>query len=151
MAGSETDIPDLILLAREAHQESRFSYIPFSEEKVRRIALRAFQDKKRHAVMIARKSSEPVGFVYCSVGEYHIGTDVLLTTIHNLNVLKNARANLSSGKIAFGLLRGVETWSEALGSKETLLHISSGVDLARAHRFAKHAGFQFLGGSYAKK
>ncbi|UWQ09115.1 hypothetical protein K3X41_05875 [Aliiroseovarius crassostreae] len=103
------DIPKLVDLARDAHAESRFSYIPFSADKIRKIAERATEDEKRHAVMLAEKDCVPVGFAYCSVGEYHIGTDVLRTTIHNINVSRDVRMTLSGGRVAMGLFRGIET------------------------------------------
>lgn len=150
LAKDKSDLPAIVALAREAHEESRFSYIPFSEAKVRKIALGAFKDQKRHAVMLATKGDTPVGFVYCSAGEYHIGEGVLLTTIHNMNVSRAVRSSLSGGKIAMGLFKGVETWSQARGVKETLFHVTSGIDLARAHKLAKRIGYKFVGGSYVK-
>lgn len=148
LADSDQDIPILVDLARYAHLESRFRDIPFSEMKVERIARRAMDDTSRHAVMLGYKNGEAIGMLYCSIGEYHIGTDVLLTTIHNLNVRVDKRMALSGGKVALGLLRGVRSWSKARGASEILLHVTSGVDLARVHKFAKHEGFQFVGGSY---
>ena len=78
-----------------------------------------------------------VGFVYCAVDEYHIGSDILLTTIHNMNVSRTVRSSLSGGQIALGLFRGVETWSQARGAKEILFHVTSDVHLAQAHKLAK--------------
>lgn len=150
MAIKKSDLPAIVALAREAHEESRFGYIPFSDKKVRKIAMAAFKDQKRHAVMLALKNKIPVGFLYCSVGEYHIGTGVLLTTIHNMNVSRSIRASLSGGRVALGLFKGVETWSKARGAKEILFHVTSDVDLARAHKLAKRIGYKFVGGSYAK-
>ncbi|UWP90182.1 hypothetical protein [Aliiroseovarius crassostreae] len=144
------DIPKIVDLAREAHAESRVGYIPFSAEKVQKIALTAISDDKRHAVMLAEKHGVPVGAAYCSVGEYYIGTDVLLTTIHNINVSRDVRMTLSGGRVAMGLFRGIETWSQARGAQEILFHVTSDIDLARAHKLAKRMGFQFIGGSYAK-
>ena len=100
--------------------------------------------------MIAEKHGQAVGFVYCSVGEYHIGSDVLLTTIHNMNVFRTVRSSLSGGKIALGLFRGVETWSQARKAKEILFRVTSDVNLAQAHRLAKRIGYKFVGGSYVK-
>ncbi len=91
VVSDRADIPKIVDLAREAHAESRFGYIPFSADKVRKIAEQAIADEKRHAVMLAEKNDVPVGFAYCSVAEYHIGTDVLLTTIHNINVSRDVR------------------------------------------------------------
>lgn len=147
----KNDIPYLIDLAKEAHSESRFGYIPFSGDKVRKIALGAFKDTKRHAAMLAFKGDVPVGFAYCSVGEYHIGQGVLLTTIHNMNVSRSIRSTLSGGRVALGLFKGIETWSKARGAQEILFHVTSDVDLARSHKLAKRIGYKFIGGSYAKK
>lgn len=122
----------------------------FSADKVQKIALAAFADQKRHAVMLAERGPTPVGFLYCSVGEYHIATGSLITTIHNMNVLHSVRNSLAGGRAALGLLKGVETWSKARGAKEIFFHVTSGVDLARAHKLAKRTGFQFVGGSYAR-
>ncbi|WP_299155184.1 hypothetical protein [uncultured Tateyamaria sp.] len=150
LASSGSDLPAIVRLAQDAHNESRFGYMPFNPDKVRKIARAAFKDQKRHAVMIAEKHDQAVGFVYCSVGEYHIGSNVLLTTIHNMNVAHSVRSSLSGGKIALGLFRGVETWSKARGAKEILFHVTSDVSLAQAHKLAKRIGYQFIGGSYVK-
>ena len=83
--------------------------------------------------MIAEKHGQAVGFVYCSVGEYHIGSDDLLTTIHNMNVFRTVRSSLSGGKIALGLFR-----------------VTSDVNLAQAHRLEKRIGYKFVGGRYVK-
>ncbi|WP_321362569.1 hypothetical protein [uncultured Celeribacter sp.] len=130
--------------------ESRFGYIPFSAEKVRKLVETSAKDEKRHGILLAYKSERLVGIAYCSVGEYHIGTGALLTTIHNLNVAKDIRDRLNGGRVALGLFKGVETWSQARGAKEVLFHVTSGVDLGRAHKLAKRMGYQFIGGSYGK-
>ncbi|WP_208352883.1 GNAT family N-acetyltransferase [Pseudaestuariivita rosea] len=150
LVNSEADLPHIVDLAKEAHEESRFGYIPFSPEKVRKIALRALKDQKRHAVIIAEKNERAIGFAYCSVGEYHIGSDILLTTIHNINVSHDIRSSLSGGRIALGLFRGVQIWSQARGAKEILFHVTSDVNLAQAHKLAKRIGYKFVGGSYVK-
>lgn len=64
--------------------------------------------------------------------------------------IAGGQGGLGGGKAALGLLMGVETWSKARGAREVLLHVTSGVDLARTHKLAKRAGFQLIGGSYAK-
>lgn len=150
MANAATDIPALVELARQAHAESRFGYISFSETKVRKIVTNALKDEKRHGIMVALRGDDLVGAASCSVGEFHIGTGVLLTTIHNINVKREQRTKLSGGRAALGLFKGIETWSKARGAKEILFHVTSGVDLARVHKLAKRMKYQFVGGNYAK-
>ncbi|WP_299641513.1 hypothetical protein [uncultured Tateyamaria sp.] len=143
-------VDEVVYLARQAHEESRFSYITFAPNKVRAIAERAICNPKRYAAMMAWDSGKPVGFVYGSIGEYHIGTGALVTTIHNINVLKEVRYGLRGGRVALGLFQGIETWSKARSSKEILFHVTSDVDLSRTHKFIKRLGYRFIGGSYAK-
>lgn len=149
VASQQSDIPAVITLARAAHEESRFGYIPFSAPKVENITREALKDPRRHAVMLATKGDAPVGFVYCSVGEYHIGAGVLVTSIHNMNVSRDIRASLAGGRVALGLFKGVETWSRARGSQEILFHVTSGVDLARSHKLAKRVGHWLADKRYA--
>ncbi|MDX8355529.1 hypothetical protein [Cognatiyoonia sp. IB215182] len=141
---------DIVYLAQQSHSESRFSYIEFAPDKVRSIAERAISDPKQHAVMVCWDADRPVGFVFCSVGEYHIGAGTLVTTIHNLNVLKDVRHSLKGGRVAIGLLNGVTSWSRARSAAEVLFHVTSDVELGRTHKFIKRLGYRFIGGSYAK-
>jgi hypothetical protein len=145
-----SDVDEMIALAEASHLESRFGYIPFSETKARKIIDTALSNEKRNGLMLALKDEKLVGAAYCSIGELHIGESVLLTTIHNINVLKNIRSTLSGGQAALGLLKGIETWSKARGAQEILFHITSSVNLARSHKLVKRVGYKFVGGSYVK-
>ncbi|PRY94225.1 hypothetical protein [Donghicola tyrosinivorans] len=147
---SFTDVQGLVELARSAHDESRFSYIPFAPQKVEAIIRRSMEDTKRHGVLLCRDATQLVGMVYCSIGEYHIGAATLLTTIHNMNVRPDVRHKLRGGYAALGLLRGVESWSQARNASEILFHVTSDVELQRTHSFIKKRGYRFIGGSYAK-
>lgn len=151
MVCNDGDIPALVDLAHVAHEESRFGYIPFCEARVRDIARRAINNPDRQAVMLALRGRRALGFSYCSVGEYHIGADVLLTTIHVIYVAREVRSGLSGGRVALGLFKGIETWSKARGVSEVLFHVTSGVDLTRSHKLAKRMGYELIGGSYAKR
>lgn len=145
------DLRSIVEMSKEAHEESRFGHIEFSAEAVQKIATLAIKDGARHGVIICEYRMEPVGFAYCSVGPYHIGTGALICTIHNINVARSVRAKLAGGRAAIGLFRSVEQWAEARGADELLLHVSSGLDLARSHKLTKRLGYRLIGGSYAKR
>ncbi|MCH2078636.1 MAG: hypothetical protein MK180_17480 [Rhodobacteraceae bacterium] len=110
----------------------------------------AIDKPTQRIVLLARKKDLPAGFSYASLRQYHIANEALLTTVHNLNVLSDFRMTLSGGRIALGLLKGLESWAKAAKADELLFHVTSGVDLERAHKFAKRADFSLIGGSYAK-
>jgi hypothetical protein len=145
------DLPVITALARAAHEESRFRHIPFDEAKVAKLLKGALANTKRYGVFLAERNGEAVGFAACSVGEYHIAHGALLASVHNLNVRRDVRASLDGGRAALGLLRGIVTWSRARGASELLLHVTSGVGLARMHRFARRMGFDHIGGSYVAR
>ncbi len=150
MARGADDLPHIVTLARAAHADSRYGYIPFSEEKVRARAGEALAEDAPKVILLAFRGEEPVGMLGLTIGEYMIGTDVKLASIHNFTVLRHVRAALSGGKVAIGLMRGAQRWAEAQGAKELSLHVSSGVDLQRTHKLAQRMGFEFVGGNYAK-
>jgi hypothetical protein len=102
----EDDAESIVGLAREAHALIRFGYIPFSEAKVRKIVEKALLSPKRQGILLAYKGDTLVGGAFCSVGEYHIGTGTLLTTIHNINVAQTTRAvGLAAAKWRWGCLK----------------------------------------------
>lgn len=100
VAAGEDDISAIIALACEAHEESRYRHIPFSEDKVRKLALGAIAEGAPHVVVLAFKGSTPVGLAACSVGEYHIGTDVRIASIQSISVSRRVRSALGGGRVA---------------------------------------------------
>lgn len=145
----KSDIPALVELAREAHEESRFSYIPFSEEKVVKIAQVVLKQSQLNCVFLAEKNGVVVGFSYCSLGEYHIGKGVIVATLQSLCVLHSVRAGLNGGKVALGLIARNINWSRQRGAAELLVHVTSGVNISETHRFLSRIKYDIIGGSYA--
>ena len=144
------DIIGLESLAAEALAESRFNQARFAPEKFRRAAKRAAGDPARHGVLVARRSDQPVGFAYCTIGEPLIGTGFLITTVQMFYVKQDVRNSLLGGRIANSLLNGVMRWNAARDGQEVLVHLTSGVRSAQTHRFLKRRRFQTIGGGYAK-
>ena len=149
LLGAGADTVPIVSLAREAHAESRFGYIPFSSSKVESIIARIVANPARSACVLAARGDDVVGMLWCSVGEYHIGSDVLLTTIHNLNVGKTLRASLAGGRVTLGLLKRAEAWSRAKGAREMLFHVTSGVETERTERLMRKLGYEGMGGNYS--
>jgi len=150
LLGPGTDIAPVIALARAAHAESRFGYIPFSSEKVEALIARIVASPSRSACILAARGDDLAGMLWCSVGEYHIGSDVLLATIHNLNVQKSLRATLAGGRVTLGLMKRAEAWSRAKGAREVLFHVTSGVETARTDRLMRKMGYEAMGGNYGR-
>ena len=129
---NEDGIPSLIYLAREAHTERQIGNIPFGTTKVESIALRALNDPNRRGVFLATKDDTPLGMLYCSTGEYHIETDVLLTSIHNMNVRRDLRKNCLGGPA------GHRPFSRAIGRRNNRRRFSRTDASKSANRMWSH-------------
>ncbi|MFV1528507.1 MULTISPECIES: GNAT family N-acetyltransferase [unclassified Phaeobacter] len=150
VVSSDDDIPAIARIAQEAHEESRYRDIPFSEDKVRKLVQRALVDGAPQIVLLALKGEVPVGLAACTVGEFHIGTDVRIASINTIAVSRRVRSSLGGGRIALALIQGLHRWAKAQNAREVSLHITSGVDLPRAHKLAVRLGYELTGGSYAR-
>ena len=143
------DLDTLIAFSRDAHHESYFGGIVFSEGKVRKLASRSISDKHPNLISImAEVRGKPVGYLYAAAGEYYVGSDTLLTTVHVIHVTKSIRHSLLGGKVAFRLVRGIRQWSDHIGAKHLLFHMTSDINPAQSDRFMRKMGFKTLGGNY---
>jgi hypothetical protein len=144
----DDDHEALLDLVAAGHAESRFGYIPFSRDKARRLLEQALAGGSRHLVAVAEVRGWPQGFVFASVGEYHIGTGVLIVTINAIYTAQSLRASLLGGRAALGLFRAVGQWSRRIGAREILLHATSGIEVDRVRLTIGQMGFEATGGSY---
>ena len=148
-ANTAADLDTAYPLMVELHETSRFNYAPFSKEKCERVAARAFDNPDQHAIVIAEIDDEPVGFIFCSLSEYLIGTDELLTSVMAFYVSRRHRDTLMGGKAAIRLLSTVIEWSRKRNSREVMIHVTSGIDIQRTDRFLRRANFKVIGANYA--
>lgn len=144
----DEDPEPLLDLFEKAHQETRFSYIPFSRDKARRLLRQVMAEDAQHLVAVAEVGGKPEGFVFASAGEYFVGIDALIVTINAVYTSHQIRNSLLGGKAAVGLLRSVGAWAKGIGAREVLLHATSGIDGERAGRGLERMEFTEVGGNY---
>ena len=118
------------------HTESHFGDIPFSEQKRDRLLARALDRPDRFALLIAAYDDRPVGFLYCSISDYVVGRDDLITTILSFYIGGEFRNSIIGARAAVRLLKGAVRWSEARAAREVLVHATAGIDVTRADRDA---------------
>lgn len=147
-AESETDIAFIRPLTLAFHEESHFGDIPLSVTKRDSLLDRALTDGDRFAVLIAAYDDRPVGFLYCSINEYVVGEGDLIATILSFFIAREFRSSIIGARAAVRLLKGAIRWSEMRDAREVLIHATAGIDVRRADRFFRKAGFGVLGASY---
>lgn len=148
-AKTKADVDKVFPLMVELHETSRFHSIPLSREKCNRFASRAFDNPDRHALVLAEIDDEPIGFIFCSLSEFMVGTDALLTSVIAFYVGRRHRATMAGGKAAIRLLSTIIEWSRKRGSREVMIHVTSGIDIQRTDRFLRRANFKVIGANYS--
>jgi len=149
LANSTVDIEFLRPLSVEFHAESRFSDIPYSHKKRDELFNSALKYPDRYALMMAEYEGEPVGFLFCTISEYIVGYEELITTVYSFYVRKKYRGNVIGGKAAIRLLTGAVKWSEARKAREIMIHVTSGINVRRTDKFLRRAGFGTIGANYS--
>ena len=149
LANSISDLEYLRPVSTEFHAESRFSDIAYSHKKRDDLFMKAIDDPKFYALIIAEMDGEPVGFLFCTAGEYLVGYGELITTVYSFYVRKKYRGTLMGGKAAVRLMAAVVKWSEARKVREVMIHVTSGIDVQRTDRFLRRAKFGVIGANYS--
>ena len=141
-----SELDTLIAFSKNAHEESYFGDISFSKEKVRKFAQKSVSETYPSQISIlAEVNGKPVGYLYAVAGDYYVGSDSLLTTVH---VSKSIRHSLFGGKVVFRLVRGIKQWSGQIDAEHLLFHVTSDINLAQSDRFMRKMGFKTLGDNY---
>jgi hypothetical protein len=149
LANSESDLDYLLPVSLELHNSSRFRDIEYSREKRDRLFMKAIENPNASALFVAEIDDIPVGFLFCGIGEYIVGTGQLFTSVHSFYVRESYRHALIGGRAAVRLLASVVNWSQARGAREVMIHVTSGIDIQRTDKFLRRANFNVIGANYA--
>ena len=149
LASSLADLEYLRPVSLEFHKESRFADIPYSHKKRDDLMIKALNNSERYALMIAEYKGEPIGFLFCTAGEYLVGYGELMTTVYSFYVRKKYRGSLVGGRAAVRLLKGAVKWSQLRNAREIMIHVTSGIDIKRTDKFLRRGGFGVIGANYS--
>ena len=89
-----------------------------------------------------------IGGAWVTAGEYIIGEGEVLTTVHAIGVDVEYCGMLLSGKTFLRLIQAIKKWGEMRGSTRTLVHVTTGSNLAATDRLMRASGAKCIGGGY---
>jgi len=135
-------------LAKADHEESFFSYIEFSEIKFNTLFDKAVESPHFCFGAVAESRGALQGFAYATLGEYFIGDEARIVSVHVLFVKASIRDSLAGGKIAIRLLKSLQYWGRERQANAVMMHVTSGVKVKATDRFLRKLGMQTLGGNY---
>lgn len=146
---TKEDVEYTRVLSVEAHNEGRFRDYKFSHEKRDAFLMNSVNYPNLWRLIIAEIENEPVGFLFCTANDYMVGVDGKLTAVYAYYVRKQFRENMIGGKAAILLMRSCINWSKKMGSREVMVHATSGINPKRTDSFLKRTGFSTIGGNYS--
>ena len=149
MADYPGDLEFLRPVSIEFHAKSRFSDIPYSHKKRDALFVQAFNNPDRAPLMLAEYDGKPVGFLFCTAGEYLVGYTELIKTVYSFYVRKKYRGMTIGGKSAIRLLNGAIKWSKMLNVREIMIHVTSDINIQHTDKFLRRAGFEVIGANYS--
>tara|TARA_B100000745_G_scaffold296315_1_gene241537 strand:+ start:871 stop:1368 length:498 start_codon:yes stop_codon:yes gene_type:complete len=134
------DIPSLVRLGREMHEEApTFDMVDFDEEKL--TALAASPAMTDHgASFLAEVNGEAIG-MFCGVIVPHYFGNALMANDLCLFVTKSRRG----GTAAYRLIKAFESWAFANGAEVLRFGISTGVDAERTLKLYEKLGYKLEG------
>ncbi|MBG6163790.1 GNAT superfamily N-acetyltransferase [Labrenzia sp. EL_195] len=153
--GSEADYRAGVYLAREAHRNTIFRDIPFSEAKARAIFDKAMAQPNRFGLIYAVPGGGgPLaedglyGFGSVHAGEYFLGSGTLIATVQTLNISRNLSGKLLGGKVALRLMKAIRLWAKERGCSHILVHVTNGMSVSESDQFFRRCGLNTVGGNY---
>ena len=84
--GREDDKEAVLAIARQQHERTIFSDIPFSDAKFDRMCRDWFDSQRWQCGLVAEAGGTVVGFLHAAAGEYRFGDGAYLTTVHAVAV-----------------------------------------------------------------
>jgi len=146
---AEADREALRSPARWQHEQTLFSDIPFCDAKFDRLFDRWHAGQRYQCGIVAEFDGDIVGCLYATAGEYYLGRDAILTTVHAIAVDGRNTHPAIRAKVFLQLVRGVKEWSKTRGSRRVLLHATTGRGHKALDRLMHASNAQMVGGAYA--
>lgn len=143
---SAETVEEVVMLAREMHQESRLAALPLDVERVRSALRAAVEDDRgvQFAVLCRAASGEAAGFMLGVVVQPWF-SGALLAHDRGLFVQRRYRGT----RAAVLLLRAFVRWAQKRDVSEVHMYQSVGVETERFSRLMGGLGFEYRGGNFA--
>jgi GNAT superfamily N-acetyltransferase len=140
------DVPAVIALGFQMHQESAYNFLPFDSDKVHRFILSHIEHPESHCALVAEDEGAVIGMLGGYISDYFFCDEkVACDTVFFVH-----QAHRSSTAAA-RLVRAFREWAEARRVREICLAISSGTRAERTGRFYELMGFRCVGGVYKQR
>jgi len=148
MMQTEADVDATWPLMLAMHNESRFAaYRPNKSYWIEYLREHGLGDPNRYGMILAEVRGEPVGFLGCAVSRMLYCEERMASNLV-FYVTRECRKSLLGGRVALKLLEAYRRWAQNRRAVELHVHVTAGMEIARADKFLQRAGFRQIGGNY---
>lgn len=137
-------VPQVLLLARALHSESRYRTEPYDERKVSLHLVQVVGDED-YAGAVLTKGNAVVGFVTMYRHENTFNGDLTAYT-ETLYILPYFRGRLGAKK----LLNAFERWARAQQAQRAVVNVTSDINKERTAKLLGYSGFLSAGTIHEK-
>jgi GNAT superfamily N-acetyltransferase len=131
-----SDIPLMISLGAEMHQESRYSNLDFDPNRLWSLGEQIIKTPDNYLAAVYEKNNKIVGFCVGYVAPHFFGND-LTSGDFAIYVLPEHR----KGMVGVKLIKTYDEWCVAKGVKEPMLGVSAGITPERIGKLYKRMGY----------
>ena len=142
---TEDDIPRMLELGRQLHDESRFSVYPLNEQRTIDFFKTVINGGSTCAFVSIQKG-EIVGGFMGGVSD-HWSCDFIVAFDYSLFIDKAHR----NGTTAIKLIVAFEAWAQEMGADETTIGITTGVNTEGTTRLYESLGYKQVGPMFTRR
>lgn len=141
-----TDFDRALALGHLMHKESYYSFMEFSDKKVRELFDNSLRDENTYHFNVAEKDGEIVGFMF-GIKHPHFFSDEEVSG----DLFFYVRQDLRGSMIGIRLIKGYMEWAKEQGVSYAQLGITTNINTDRTSALLERMGFEFGGTLYRKE
>lgn len=139
---TEQDIPAVIHLGGRMHEESQYSALTYSPEKVAKKCIRSLYDPDMFA-LVAENEGEIVGMIGAIVGPYEFGDELIANDMLVYVSIEHR------GSMAFiRMIKAYVFWAKEQGAALIFLAQTTGINQELVASLYQRLGFKPVGGQF---
>lgn len=140
------DVDWLVELGAQMHAESAYGFLPYDQEKVRRMITSYIDDPSTYCVLAAEHEQSIVGMLCGYLIDYFFCEEIVAS-----DVAIYVDSGFRGSSAAPRLIRAFREWAVARGAREVCLGVSTGFEVERTGAFYERLGFTRVGGIYKQR
>ena len=141
---SPEDLPEILALGQQMHEESAFRHFDFSLSKCAMLFHTCVTNPDTHFIQVAvGPTGAIIGLFVGHISEYYFGDDLIAS-----DYLWYVAPEHRGSRAGILLLRDFQVWAAARHASEVHIGISTGVFAEKTGALLTKFGFDLVGGNY---